>query len=340
MRVLYHIPHPKGVGADRWIYEGWRDAFKDLGIEFFEVTLYDDLSKTIYELKPDIFWTAYNLINIVKEKDFLKTMRARGIKVFMRMDWPRKKDEIEVIKNEKIVDIYFDEREPESMMEFERQTGRKFHTVTNAANKFSHFPAEPNSKYDYDLVYLGAKLPLKKWFFDNVLLSLPKKYKVGIFGPYWSLKDNIFRVGSKLSRKMRFRKGADFLDKLRITVPPEEEKQLYSSAKICLNFHEREPDGSQPHYILNQRTFKIPACGGFEICDYVPALRKYFDEDEVIMAHDKDDWFEKIEYFLSHDKQREEIRKKGTQRALRDHTYHNRVKQIIDIYERLKEDRL
>src|SRR5207248_8747832 len=57
----------------------------------------------------------------------------------------------------------------------------------------------------------------------------------------------------------------------------------YSSAKICLNFHEREPDGSQPHYIVNQRTFKIPACGGFQMCDEVPAIRKYFSDSEIVL---------------------------------------------------------
>ena len=108
---------------------------------------------------------------------------------------------------------------------------------------------------------------------------------------------------------------------------------LYSSSKICLNFHEREKDGSQPHLILTQRTFVIPACGGFEICDYVPPLRKYFSEEEMVMATmDKEDWFKKIEYYMNNEKERNTIRQKGTKRALSDHTYHNRVKTVIDIY--------
>lgn len=332
MRVLYHIPHPKGVGADRWIYEGWRDAFKDLGIEFFEVTLYDDLSKTIYELKPDIFWTGSNF-GIIKKKDIFKSIRSQGVRIFLMVDWPMKKEEIEVLKTEQIADVYFGEREPESMIEFEKATGRKYHLIPNAANKFSHFPAEPNSKYDYDVVYLGAKLPLKKWFFDNVLIPLERKYRVGIFGPYWSFGDNLGRVGSKLFRRMNIKWAADFIDKRRVLIPPEEENQLYSSTKICLNFHEREPDGSQPHYIINQRAFKIPACGGFQICDHVPALRKYFAEDEVVMAKiDKNDWFEKIDYYLKHEDERKEIQRKGTKRALKDHTYHNRVEQVLGLY--------
>jgi len=135
-----------------------------------------------------------------------------------------------------------------------------------------------------------------------------------------------------MCRNVKFRLGSDFLNRFRITIPEEEERLLYSSAKICLNAHERETDLSQPHYILNQRTFKIPACGGFEICDWVPALRKYFVEDELVMAQDPSDWFKKIEYYLSHEDERKRIQKKGTERALREHTYHNRVQQIIDLY--------
>lgn len=335
MKILYHILYPSCTSA-RWIYEGWRDAFKDLGHEFLELTASDSLEKKITEIKPDIFWTAYNLIDVVKQKAVLKWIRSKGIKIFMRMDWPRTREEIEVIKKEDIVDAYFDEREPESMMEFEKQTGRKFYPVANAANKFLHKPAIPVQKYQYDIVYLGAKLPQKKWFFDNILFPLTKRYEVGIFGPCWTLKDNLLRIGVKLGREINFKAGVDICNKYRITIPPEEENQLYSSAKICLNFHEREDDGSQPHYILNQRTFKISACGGFQICDYVPALRKYFNEDEVVMAKDKDDWFEKIDYFLAHDDERRRIQIKGTERALKEHTYHNRVDMILNLFKSLK----
>lgn len=337
LTILYHIPNPSATGADRWIYEGWRDAFVDLGHRFHEFTEYDDLWEKLEETKPDIFWTAYNMFDLVRRRDELKRIRSKGVRIFMRLDWPRKKDEVQVIREHEVADVYFDEREPESMREFERATGRKFHTVANAANKLLHYPGHFVEKYDYDIVYLGAKLPLKKWFFDNVLMPLTKRYRVGIFGPYWTVKDNILRAGTKLLRKVRFKAGVDFLNNRRILIPADEENLLYSSAKICLNFHEREEDGSQPHYILNQRTFKIPACGGFQICDHVPAIRKYFAEDEVVTAvYDPRDWFEKIEYFLEHEEERRRIQRKGTKRALKDHTYHNRVERILSLYRELQ----
>ena len=91
-----------------------------------------------------------------------------------------------------------------------------------------------------------------------------------------------------------------------------------------MNFHEREPDGSQPHHILNQRTFKIPACGGFEICDNVTALRRYFTENEMVTAGiNAKDWRKKIDYYLENEEERIMIQRAGTRRALKNHTYHN-----------------
>ncbi len=339
MKILYHIPYPEGTGADRWIYEGWRDAFNDLGHEFYELTAVDDLDTKAKVIRPHIFMTAINLIDPRKDLRILKEMRKGGTKVFIWVHWPldRGLERLEpCLLHDDVADIYFGEREPEGMGDFEKRTGKKYHVIPNAANKRKHFPGKSVDKYRYDIVYLGAKLPKKKWFFDQVLIPLTKRYKVGIFGPYWTLKDNLLRAGVKLCREIGLNAGVSFLNRLRIQIPPEEENMLYSSAKICLNFHEREEDGSQPHYILNQRTFKIPACGGFQICDYIPAMRKYFATDEVVMAKiNKNDWFEKIDYFLKHDKEREEIRKRGTKRALKDHTCHNRVKQILELFSNL-----
>jgi spore maturation protein CgeB len=203
--------------------------------------------------------------------------------------------------------------------------------IPYAADSRLNFPTDPVAKYQYDIVYLGAYLPQKKRAFEEVLLPLRRKYRVGVFGPYWTWKDNVLRVGQRVSRDLNSAAAMEFFYRKRIEIPEEEENQLYSSAKIGLNFHERKPDGSQPHYVLNQRTFKIPACGGFEICDYVPALRKYFDDDEVVMADSGRDFLAKIEYYLTHDDERRAIQANGTAKALKCHTYHQRVRQVLSL---------
>jgi spore maturation protein CgeB len=328
MRVLYYIPHTITVGADHWIYRGWKCAFEDLGHRFYELTAMDDWDEKLLSVRPDLLFIP-NFINLPKRRETLRRARMDGVRVFLVVDWPMREEEVRVIKEENIADVYFGEREPESMVGFESATGRQYCLIPNAANRLVHYPTAASPKYDYDLVYLGAYLPKKKKMIEEILYPLRKKYRVGIFGSCWTLKDNVLRAWQKVCRKAGLMKIANWINVLRVSVPENEENLLYSSARISVNFHEREADGSQPHYILNQRTFHIPACGGFEICDDVPALKKYFREDEVVIGKDPDDWFEKVEYYLKHEKERKAIQHKGTARALKDHMYHNRVETVI-----------
>lgn len=145
------------------------------------------------------------------------------------------------------------------------------------------------------------------------------------------MKDNVLRVCQRMGREFNSTAAMEFFYRRRIQIPEAEENQLYSSAEISLIFHEREPDGSQPHYVLNQRTFKIPACGGFEICDHGPALRKYFEEDEVIMADDARDCLVKVEYYLNHDDEGRIIPANGVAKARKCHTYHQRVERVLSL---------
>jgi len=333
MKILYYMPYCNSVGADRWIYECWKEAFLDMGHDFFVLTEEDDFRVRALDIAPDIFMVA-NLLDIcnVKYQEALKTVRKSGAKVLLITSLPLSKEVLAVIKHEDIADIYYGESEHQNYVdEFVRQTGKAYHLIPFAASKVRHYPSTPVEKFQYDIVYLGAYLPKKRGVFQEVLLPLARKYRVGIFGPNWTVKDNLFRATQKLCRLMSFKWGADLISQARLSIPMSEENQLYSSAKICLNFHEREEDGSQPHYVLNQRTFTIPACGGFELCDYVPAIRKYFGDDEVVMAGSRDEWFSKVEYYLENESARKVIQRNGTVRALRDHTYHIRVQQVLSL---------
>jgi spore maturation protein CgeB len=215
---------------------------------------------------------------------------------------------------------------------FCQETGKPYVTMPQSANPKDHFPVAPDPRFEYDVVFLGAKLPHKRWFNDNVLPPLRRRYHVGVFGPGWSLWDNTLRAASKGSRMLHLQKAAGWCDKFRFSISDDDEKRLYASSRVALNFHEREPDLSQPHHIVNQRTYKIAACGGFQIVDPVAALPKYFAEDEVITAgFNATEWIQKVDYFLHHEEERKRVQQKATKRALSEHMAHHRV----DLLERL-----
>lgn len=61
-------------------------------------------------------------------------------------------------------------------------------------------------------------------------------------------------------------------------------------------------------------------------------INKYFkDGKEIIIAKNEGEWLEKIDYYINNPGKRESIIKAGKEKVLKEHTYHNRVEQILRI---------
>lgn len=333
MVIFYHIVYREGLGADRWIYDGWRSAFVDFGHMVQPVTDIKDIKISLKEKIPDILMTSYSLWNLKNKKEIevLHYLRVNGCKVamFVDNDFMSNSEAVYLAKTGELADLFFGERSLEKMRGFVQITKRPYRLIANAADRGLHFPVAPAENYKCDIAFVGAYLPKKKEQFKRLLFPLFKKYRVRIFGPYWTWKDLFLLTAHKAFRKLKFSLPAGVINSWRTTLSVENERILYASAKICLNIHERE-DGKD-YDLLNQRTFKIPACGGFEICDRVSSLCDFFTADEVVMPTDDLDWFSKIDFYLQNEKERLAIKTKGTIRALRDHTYHNRVETLFSL---------
>ena len=276
--------------------------------------------------------------DLKKKIKYLEKIIKNKTKIFLAVDWfpsghpeSTSDEDLKIFKNENICSYYFGEREEDSMIDFQNLTQRQYIKIPNCADKTFHYPTKKYDKYSYDIVFLGAKLPKKKKFFEEILIPLKKKYKVGIFGPYWTFSDNVKRVCAKLARKYRFDKLNKVINDSRITIPYEDENKLYSSAKICLNYHEKENKVDHYHKILNQRAFKIPACGGFQLIDNLDYLDRYYSEDEIIKCGDKEEWFEKIDYFIKNESARNDFKNRAYIKTYKQHLYENRINQILSL---------
>lgn len=335
LRFLYWIGNPSTLGAERFIYMGWKHAILTSGHFFYELTNeHQDWEKRIQQTDPDIIFLT-NFSNLEKTAPILSNARRRGIFVFHVVDMPYPESYLQAIRTYDPADIYFGEREPDSMAAFTAATGKSYTLIPNAADRLLHYPIPPVDRYAFDVVFLGNKRTKKSHIFEELLLPLwhEQKYRVGLFGPFWTKHDFVLAGIQKLFYKIGLNAASRFISNIRITVPFDQENALYSSAKISLNFHEREADGSQPHHIVNQRAYKIPASGGFQICDRVQAMPKYFKEnDEIVLADDAQEFRSKIEYFLHNDDERERIRKQSIERAHAEHTYHHRVNRVIQLF--------
>lgn len=348
-KILYHMPFLGTLSAYRTIYNGYKNAFLDLGHEFSTLTSEDDLKQKLNKINPDIFITnGHYYYQKFIDYEILKEHRKKGLKVFTNIAFwdspisksrineaPSLKDDsktLELIKSGLLGDFFLStsEQDDTRMEGFKKNTGYDFYTIPLAADKIS-LKYRFEEKFKADISFIGTNLPQKRLYFKEYLFPLAKKYDLKLYGQDWTLEDMSRGFIQKIGQYFNIKE----LKNLRKpSLKLEDEGLIYFSSTISVNLHEdyqRKYGGD-----CNERTFKIPLCEGFEITDSVSCIKRYFKEgEEMVIAENKKDWFEKIEYYLKNPEKRLQIVKKGKIRAEQDHTYHNRVKSILKIYEEI-----
>jgi hypothetical protein len=106
-----------------------------------------------------------------------------------------------------------------------------------------------------------------------------------------------------------------------------ERKNLYARSFITPNVHTAAQ--IEHNILLNERVFTATMLGGFQICDNSMA-RRYFDENELVIATNSSDFIEKTHHYISHPEERIEMIKKMQENILSNHTYFNRIDSILE----------
>lgn len=105
---------------------------------------------------------------------------------------------------------------------------------------------------------------------------------------------------------------------------------LYRSAKVvvgdtlCKNFE-------YPYY-YSDRVFETTGRGGFLIMPYIVGLEDHFSIGSEIITYPFNDFTilkSTIDYFIANDAEREAIRERGHERTKQDHTYTQRLAELI-----------
>lgn len=332
------MPFLNTIYAGRYIYNGYKNAFEDLGHEFVSWSSQDNPKELFKDFIPDILifsLTSYSLKYL--DLDLVKSLKGKGTKVFISTPFwnsPLSKlrvnetsslsnnsDHINLIRSG-IGDFYFNVcmlGDPR-MDGFEKSTGYKHYCLPLAADKLTYFK-DFNQKYRAEISFLGTNLPQKRSFINEYVMPLKKNYELKLYGQDWTFKDRALGFTHKVGQYFNI----PILRSIqKPKLYPADERQIYTSSLISINFHEdyqREFGGD-----CNERTFKIPLSEGFEITDDVACISKYLkDGEEIIIAKNKDDWFDKINYYIKNPSLRDPIIKKGKERVLKEHTYHNRI---------------
>jgi spore maturation protein CgeB len=218
------------------------------------------------------------------------------------------------------------EQDDPRMDGFTQTTGFKYHTIPLAADKALLKP-DYDSRFNADVSYVGSALPEKREFFKNYVYPLNKEYDLRIYGQDWTKWD---RALSWVQRGGQYFNIKPLAKIRKPKLALEDEARIYASSVVSINVHEeyqRKYGGD-----CNERTFKIPLCGGFEVVDNVACIKHYFvSGKELIIAENPGEWVEMVRHYLKYPEERQPIIESGKQRVLRDHTYHNRAEQMIAI---------
>lgn len=221
-----------------------------------------------------------------------------------------------------------------------------------AANPKYYKPYDVNK--DFDVTFIGKNYGLRPLIYREL-----KRNGINIecFGIGWAnneriafIKKSIYFLYAKIIKILKSRGQELQLDSRKLlrefhnyvytgggiikdrVLSAEEMIKMYSRSLINLNFASSSVNPSLKQ--IKARNFEVPMSGGFFITDYIPELKNYYKfGEEIIVYKSIKELIEKLKYYLNNREELEQIRKKGYERSIKDHTF---KKRFIDIFKKIK----
>jgi len=168
------------------------------------------------------------------------------------------------------------------------------------------------SAYAHDVLVIGSHSSHKETIVDE-LISLMPSLDLVIWGDRWKEQCRSERLKPYIQGHALM--GTSYA-------------MAISGAKINLAVMMGIPPGFEDETTM--RTYEIPACGGFMLHERSPELLTLFSEnEEVVCFESKEELAAKVQYYLNHEHERNEIARAGYRRCVPAYSYDNRMKQIL-----------
>lgn len=104
--------------------------------------------------------------------------------------------------------------------------------------------------------------------------------------------------------------------------------KIYSASRVCPNLH----GGMYQVNGISVRSFEVACCGRLPFCEPQEDLKRFFKiGEEVVTFNGPEDLAAKVDYYLSHPSEMERMAERARQRALSEHTYLHRMKELLGI---------
>ena len=195
--------------------------------------------------------------------------------------------------------------------EYVLSNGYKGQYIPQYTNKERFKEASSEADKQFEVLFVGSDHTGKGR--KSVDYALMANANLSVFGKFWD---------KSLGRDVL--KGS-YIDN-------DELYKYYGNAKIVLNDHRK--DMAYWGFVSN-RIYDVSASGGFVFTDYVKEIEVEYG-DSIVMYKNKEEFKEKLEYYLEHEDERNALAKKAQKITLEKFTNEVAAKKFVEIFKNIK----
>lgn len=173
-----------------------------------------------------------------------------------------------------------------------------------------------------DLYYEDSK----QWVSDTIGRDISARERVLVLETLGKIMDINLYSGSKLPKVLQ---GLRIKEKGFANYETEM-PYVFHNSKININITSKTIQSGIP-----LRVFDILSCGGFCITNYQPEIAEYFiNGEELVMYTSMEDLIEKVEYYLNHEEEREQIAQNGYKKLKEKFDLSNAVEEMFSMIDK------
>lgn len=308
-----------------YINDGLFEAMKDKGYEVRILPLGNYpkdmqrgvLKDAIHELKPDYVFTPGWSQGIFETEMFIETIKQYKIPhVYWAAEDPIFLDEVSMVFAPHCDYIFTTSAECKKIY---KNLGKDTSTLLFGCNPKIFRKTPPKPKYQHDIVIVANNYD---WFSEDkgfrrkaiqqiVAPLVHDGYDIKVFG-----YESWIKAGDCFTIEDKYYGGY---------VNYHETPYIYSSGKIVLGIQSVNNSLTQ----TSVRTYEILGSGAFHLTCHTPSHENLFNNHEhLVWSNSPRETVELVDYYLKHNKEREEIAKRGQEEVLSKHTYAHRLFQL------------
>ena len=187
-------------------------------------------------------------------------------------------------------------------------------------------PEAVQIKFNHEVAYVGndikGEVASEKYLYPAI------DFEFGLYGN-WRLPKSRFRFWNNWKKVSSYKDKFEKISRGKIL--QSDISSLYSSAKINLNCTLQDCIDWD---VITLRTFEVLACRGFLISDVVPIAQETM-AGCMVFTQGGSDLRDQIAYYLSHEKERQEIAENGYAYVLKHASVDARAKELVNYLDKV-----